>query len=138
MLILPCFDTLIIVILSKISINLTEIKIMNNNWHEDFGDCPGADEFIPEGWEKSKTPENVREICLYAWIGEDELGSGEIGLKQGQVPAGMIPLVAIDEFKIDRDYLQKALQEQANNYGKTIRLCKFVFVEEIITLKPEN
>ena len=36
----------------------------------------------------------VEDVELYAWVGEDEFGSGEIGLKQGLVPAGMIPLVA--------------------------------------------
>lgn len=35
--------------------------------------------------------------CHYfAWVGEDELGSGEVGLKRGYVPAGLIPLVAIE------------------------------------------
>lgn len=84
------------------------------------------------------TPENVKEVCLYAWLGEDELGSSEIGLKQALVPAGYIPLVAVDDFKLGRDYIQQALQVQANSYGKTIRLCKFVFSEEILTLEPEN
>lgn len=82
------------------------------------------------------TPDNVKEICLYAWVGEDEHGSGKVGIKQALVPAGYIPLVAVDDFKIDRDYIQEALQSQANKYGKTIRLCKFVFVEEIVTLEP--
>ncbi len=84
------------------------------------------------------TPENVKEIYLYAWLGEDEHGSGKVGLKQALVPAGMIPLVAVDDFKLDREYIQEALQAQANQYGKTIRFCKFKFVEEIITLEPEN
>ena len=82
------------------------------------------------------TPNKVKEICLFAWLGEDELGSGEIGLKQALVPAGMIPLVAIDDFKIGREYIQEALQAQADKYGKSIRLCKFVFQEEILTLNP--
>ena len=83
------------------------------------------------------TPENVKEIYLYAWLGEDEHGSGKVGLKQALVPAGYIPLVAVDEFKMDQLYIQQALQAQATKYGKTIRLCKFKFVEEITTLEPE-
>lgn len=86
----------------------------------------------------SDTPENVKEVALYAWLGEDEFGSGVVGLKQAMVPAGCIPLVAVDNFKIDREYIQQAMQAQANAYGKTIRFCKFTFVEEIITIEPEK
>lgn len=39
------------------------------------------------------TPEPVRKMVLYAWVGEDELGSGEVGLKQALVPAGFIALI---------------------------------------------
>lgn len=83
------------------------------------------------------TPENVKEVALFAWLGEDEFGSGKVGLKQALVPAGYIPLVAVDDFKLDRDAIREAMQAQANAYGKTIRFCKFAFVEEIITVEPE-
>jgi hypothetical protein len=86
----------------------------------------------------SDTPDNVKEIALYAWLGEDEFGSGVVGLKQALVPAGMIPLVAVDNSKIDLEYIRQAMQSQANAYGKTIRFCKFTFVEEIITIEPEK
>lgn len=85
-----------------------------------------------------ETPENIKEVALYAWVGEDELGSGIVGLKQALVPAGMVPLVAVDDSKINRQYIQQAMQAQANMYGKTIRFCKFTFVEEIITIEPEK
>ena len=84
------------------------------------------------------TPEKVKEVVLYAWVGEDEHGSGEVGLKQGVVPAGCIALVACKEGKIDQKYIKEQLQRQANYYGKTIRLCKFVFAEEVDTIKPEG
>jgi len=103
--------------------------------------CPGCGNEFDEctcGGKKGNTPENVKEIILYAWLGEDEHGSGVVGIKQALVPAGYIPLVAKDEFKIDREYIQEALQAQANTYGKTIRLCKFKFVEELMTLEPES
>jgi len=86
----------------------------------------------------SDTPDNVKEIALYAWLGEDEFGSGVVGLKQALVPAGMIPLVAVDNSKIDQEYIRQAMQAQANAYGKTIRFCKFTFVEEVITIEPEK
>ena len=84
----------------------------------------------------ANTPDNVKTTALYAWVGEDEMGSGQIGLKQGVVPAGIIPLVAVDGRKMDRDFILAQLQQQANIYGKTIRLCKFEFTEELITLNP--
>lgn len=68
-------------------------------------------------------------ISLYAWIGEDELGSGEIGIKQGLVPAGLIPLVAISKPKMDGLKIQ--MNTQARVYGKKIRLARFVFVEVV-------
>lgn len=84
------------------------------------------------------TPGNVKEVILYAWVGEDEFGSGEVGLKQAQVPAGRIPLVAIDGDKLNRPYVLEQLQKLANIYGKTLRLCKFSFVEEVIIIEPEG
>jgi hypothetical protein len=74
------------------------------------------------------TPKRIQEIELYAWVGEDELGSGEIGLKQGLVPAGCIPLVAIDKEKISRGYIVEQLEAQAKHCGKRIFLCKFICV----------
>lgn len=79
---------------------------------------------------------SLKDVELYAWMGEDEHGSGEIGIKQGLVPAGLIPLVSIDAQKISRDYIINNLQRQADMYGKTIRLCKYVMTEEVITLRP--
>lgn len=88
--------------------------------------------------DQSNTPENVKAVNLFAWVGEDELGSGEVGLKQGAVPAGYIPLVSVNAQKLDRDFIVRQLQLQANAYGKTIRLCKYEFVEEIVTIVPET
>lgn len=75
-----------------------------------------------------------KQMELFAWIGEDEHGSGEVGIKQAYVPAGFIPLVSKDLHKIDN--LKNILQQQADIYGVTIRLCRYEFVEEIITLHP--
>lgn len=68
-------------------------------------------------------------IELFAWLGVDELGSGKIGIKQGRVPAGMIPLVAIDREKIERVWPQ--IHQQAQAYGKVISLCRFKFMEVV-------
>ena len=83
------------------------------------------------------TPEKMKKTPLYAWMGEDEY-TGEVGLKQGIVPAGFIPLVAVNGQKIDRDFIIAQLQIQANTYGKPIRFCKYEFVEELITIIPDT
>ena len=99
-------------------------------------DC-GED--LCEGWQ-STTAERLAEaklhaawkdsrLAIYAWVGEDEHGSGKIGLKQGIVPAGMVPLVAMS-YHLDRLVkLKPQMEAQAAAYGKKIRLCKFVMTE---------
>jgi len=69
----------------------------------------------------------LQALELYAWVGEDEHGSGEIGIKQGHVPAGMIPLVAIDRSKVEK--LKPMLQRQTDGYGKRIYLVRFRYAE---------
>lgn len=78
----------------------------------------------------------LKEIELFAWVGEDELGSGEIGLKQAFTPVGLIPLVSVDKDKMGQDYIAEQLQMQARQYGKNIKLCRFVFAEEVKVLNP--
>lgn len=76
-------------------------------------------------------PPELAGLELYAYVGEDELGSGEIGLKQGRVPAGFIPIVAIRRDKIDRDDLRMQMRRQTSRYGKQIRLVRFR-AEEVV------
>jgi hypothetical protein len=64
-------------------------------------------------------------MTIYAWVGEDELGSGRVGIKQGRVPAGIIPLVAMD-YHLDRlAKLLPGMEAQAAQSGKKIRLMRF-------------
>ncbi len=77
-------------------------------------------------------------IILYAWLGEDELGSGEVGLKQAYCAAGLVPLVATSQTKMEQKFLLEQLKEQADAYGKTVTLCKFVFQEEVMTITPKE
>jgi hypothetical protein len=71
----------------------------------------------------------IRDIELFAWLGADELGSGEIGLKQARMPVGRIPLVAVKLFKMNSAAIVDAMRMEAEVYGKKIRLCRFVFAE---------
>jgi hypothetical protein len=67
--------------------------------------------------------------AIYAWVGEDELGSGKVGIKQAMVPAGMIPLAAMS-YHLDRlAKLLPVMEAQAMASGKKIRLVKFIAVE---------
>jgi hypothetical protein len=71
----------------------------------------------------------MTEPVIYAWLGEDEHGSGKVGLKQGLTPAGTIPLAAMD-YHLDRmARMLPAMEAQAAQFGKKIRLYKFVAVE---------
>jgi hypothetical protein len=64
-------------------------------------------------------------LAIYAWVGEDELGSGRVGLKQGITPAGCIPLAAMD-YHLDRlAKLKPQMEAQAAKSGMKIRLCRF-------------
>jgi len=64
---------------------------------------------------------------IYAWIGEDEFGSGKTGLKIGKTPAGYIPLAAMD-FHLDRlARLKPQMETQAAENGKRIYLAEFEF-----------
>ena len=66
-------------------------------------------------------------VELFAWVGEDELGSGIIGLKQARVPAGMIPIVATTREKVDQPYIREQLQTMVDQFGKTHFLVRFRF-----------
>lgn len=72
----------------------------------------------------------------WAWIGEDEFRPGEIGFKQGVVPAGNIPLVAVERSKVDRPYLHNQLQAQVSRWGKPARLVRLVLAEEAAVILP--
>ena len=72
---------------------------------------------------------------LWAWIGEDEFGSGVVGLKQARTAAGYVALVATERDKIDRPIIRAQLQHQARTFGKTIRLARFeLAVDGVVTL----
>lgn len=75
---------------------------------------------------------------LYALVGEDELGSGEVGIKAARVPAGFIPIVVVDRdlYKIQRPELVEQIQAQARQHGKQIRLVRYEPVEVVRVFEP--
>ena len=55
------------------------------------------------------------------------------------IPAGVyIPLAAMDFDRHKLERFQAQLQQQADVYGKVIRLAKFTFVEDVIELQPRS
>lgn len=73
---------------------------------------------------------------IFAWIGEDENGEGWVGLKQALTPAGMVPLAAVERHRAKMERMLPALQQQARQYGKTIRLVRYVAVEDVMVVEP--
>lgn len=70
-------------------------------------------------------------MSLFAWLGEDELGSGEIGLKAASCPAGIIPMAATKRAKMENSFIELQLALQQDTYGKRIALVRFAAVEII-------
>lgn len=70
-------------------------------------------------------------MTIYAWIGEDEYGSGKVGIKQGLVPAGFIPLAAMDYDRSKLEKLRPQMEQQARLYGKRIYLAAFDLAEVV-------
>jgi hypothetical protein len=83
---------------------------------------------------------HLGEPDLLAWIGEDEHGSGRIGIKQARVLAGMIPIVGVadDKTKLTWPAIREQMQRQADAFGKTIRLVRYEAVEEITVVRPRG
>ena len=78
---------------------------------------------------------------LFAFIGDEELPERpqRVGIKQGLCAAGMIPFVVMDydQHKLKREDIVRQLQTQANTYGKTIRLARFAYVDDILVISPQ-
>lgn len=69
----------------------------------------------------------LEDVELYAWVGDDELGDGGIGLKQGFTRCGLIPLVAVRKDRMDSADLVEQLREGAKQYKTPKYLCRFTF-----------
>ena len=68
---------------------------------------------------------------LYAYIGEDELGSGALGLKQGFAPGGLTALVATAATPLLHPNYLAQIEAQAARFGKPIRLVRLVYAETL-------
>lgn len=64
-------------------------------------------------------------MTIYAWVGEDEGGSGRVGIKQGWCPAGFIPLACMGHDLAKLARMKPQMEEQAKKSGMKIRLCRF-------------
>lgn len=76
----------------------------------------------------------LNDLVIYAWVGEDDTeDTGVIGLKQGIVPAGIIPLVAMDFDQHKLEALAHQMEDMARTTGKKRYLCRFVMSEVVLT-----
>jgi len=82
-------------------------------------------------------PEPLKELVLYAWVGPNDAFDAKDdkwGLKQGIVPAGIIPLVAVDCEKVERQWPQMAGLAKAT--GKVRYLARFEFAGVVRVEEP--
>jgi hypothetical protein len=127
--------------LNQIACRLDNVKDKRAQMYDEFRQLHQATKH--EDRFKSNQPApcsdpRVQEMILHAWVGEDELGSGEVGIKAGMVPAGCIPLVACKTGKVDRAYIIEQMRQQGAQYGKVIRLVSFAFRSVELELVPPS
>jgi hypothetical protein len=82
-------------------------------------------------------PDELRELVLYAWVGPNDdipAPDDKWGIKQGVVPAGYIPLVAVDCEKIERQWPQMAGLAKAT--GKVRYLARLDFAGVVRVEEP--
>jgi hypothetical protein len=78
----------------------------------------------------------TEDLVLYAWVARDESETRVARLEKAYTAIGTINLVAMSQDVLMSENLLEALREQANKDGQTVRLCKFVFTEEMMVIHP--
>ena len=91
---------------------------------------------VPFVLNEGQTEDPIAEV--YAYMGKDELGSGEIGLKQGLTPAGMIPLVSMHRAKLEHPNLLDQMRHQVDLSSQAIMLVRFLAVEVVRVIRPSR
>ena len=84
-----------------------------------------------------RVPEELKNLVLYAWVGpNDATGATDHvwGIKKGYVPAGCIPLVAVDCEKVERQWPQ--MKGIAVSTGKVRYLARFEFAGVVRVEEP--
>jgi hypothetical protein len=82
-------------------------------------------------------PEELENLVLYAWVGPNDAPGAKDdvwGIKQGIVPAGCIPLVAVDCEKVEKQWPQ--MRGLAKATGKVRYLARFEFAGVVRVEKP--
>lgn len=82
-------------------------------------------------------------LTALAWVGEDELGSGQVGIKRVFLNGELQALVLMEtqshvSEKLTAPMLLDGLQTMANHYGKPLRLVRLQVVEELRTIEPQR
>ena len=85
----------------------------------------------------SDVPEQLEKLVLYAWVGPNDAPGAtddNWGLQIGVVPAGTIPLVAVDCRKIHK--LWPEMKGWAKATGKVRYLARFEFAGVVRVEEP--
>jgi hypothetical protein len=82
-------------------------------------------------------------LHLFAWVGLDEHGNGEVGIKRAYVNNQLMPLVFVEGQDaavawLNSEALRVGLQGMANTYGIPLRLVRFTEVQEIARVEPDG
>lgn len=82
-------------------------------------------------------------LTAVAWVGEDELGSGEVGIKRVLLEGQPMALVLMETQrnvmeKLTDEELMRGLQDMVNHYGKPVRLVRLQVVDELQVLLPQR
>jgi hypothetical protein len=85
----------------------------------------------------SDVPEQLEKLVLYAWVGPNDAFDAKDdnwGLKIGLVPAGIIPLVAVDCWKVEK--CRQQMKAMAMATGKVRYLARFEFAGVVRVEEP--
>ena len=79
-------------------------------------------------------------LKLLAWIGEDEYGSGDVGLKQVMTKNGVTATAGVDKEDswIISENLKTAMEMQSVMFGKTLYLVRYKLEEIVEVITPEK
>jgi len=86
---------------------------------------------------EDRVPEQLENLVLYAWVGPNDAPDAKDdkwGIKRGIVPAGDIPLVAVDSWRVEKQWPQ--MKGWAVRTGKVRYLARFEFAGVVRVEEP--
>ena len=69
--------------------------------------------------------DELQGMTLYAWVGRDELGSGEIGIKRVGTRDGCLALCVFSRKKLESEPVLAAMAAMSEEFGNKLLLAEF-------------